>query len=422
MEKILHYVWKHKIFPITELKTQDGKPVEVLNPGILNTDAGPDFIGAKVKIDGLLWAGNVEIHMRTSDWFRHKHDQNHAYDSIILHVASELDTSLNYPSGEVVPQIQLEIPSSILENYDKLISSDLYPPCREVIAEVPKIIAHNWLSTLQIERLESRTEQIMERRERLDKNWEDTLFVTIARSFGFGKNGDAFELWANNIPMSAVAKHRDNLFQIQAIFYGQAGMFDGTGITGMDNYEYELLSREYKYLSVKFSLTPMERYRWNYLRLRPQNFPHVRINQLANIYHNGNLQFSKLLSAETIEDYFKLFDVANRSFHLSKQSKERLLVNAVFPILFAYGCYRNDQTLKDRAAELYEQLDSEDNKITRDWISAGLQPQHSGDSQALVELYNNYCVQHDCLRCRFGHEFLSRNPGWLKEDSECGTR
>jgi len=417
MEKILHYIWKHKLFPVSELCTQDGLPVEVVNPGVLNTDAGPDFIGAKVKIDGLLWAGNVEIHVHTSDWFRHKHDKNRVYDSIILHVASDIDTSLSYPSGEVVPQIQIEVPTYVLENYDYLISRDTYPPCREVIHSIPKFHVHNWLSALRVERLEMRTHQIMDRRERLDKNWEDTLFVTVARSFGFGKNGDAFESWANAIPMGAVGKHRDNFFQVLAIFYGQAGMLDGTGLSGMDEEEYRKLCAEYKYLAVKFSLTPIQRSEWNYLRLRPQNFPHVRIQQLATLYFEGRLTLSKMLNAKAVDDYMRMFEVESKSFSLSKASKQSLLINCVSPMLFAYGCYRNDEDLKEKAVDMLEQLKPEDNHIIKEWGEAGVEAEHAADSQALIHLYSNYCKKHDCLRCRFGHEYLSHNPGWLKEKS-----
>ena len=416
MEKILHYVWKHKIFPVKQLTTQDGKPVEVINPGILNTDAGPDFLGAQVKIDGLLWVGNVEIHVRTSDWFRHNHDLNHVYDSIILHVTSNLDASLSYPSGEAVPQIVIDIPTQVLENYDRLVSRDVYPPCRDVIADMPRLTIHSWLTALHVERLEERTRQIMERRSRLNMDWEDTMFVTVARSFGFGKNGDAFEVWANSIPMSAVGKHRDNLFQVRAIFFGQAGMLDGTSLSGMDEKEYKDLCNEYKYLRAKFSLTPIERHRWNYLRLRPQNFPHVRIGQLANLYYEGTLSFAALINANTVDDCMKLFDVPSKAFQLSKASKHILLINAVLPFVFAYGTYRNNDELKERATEMYEQIDAEDNKIVRSWIDAGLKPEHAADSQALIQLYNRYCQPHDCLRCRFGHEYISHSPDWLKED------
>ena len=189
MEQLLHYVWKHKILPLCELRTTDGRYVEVLNPGRHNTDAGPDFLDAKVKLDGTVWVGNVEIHQRTSDWFRHHHDQDAAYENIILHVAEEIDQKLFYPNGQEIPQLQLMVPSYVRENYEKLRNLDGRPRCREVVGTLSTFLIHNWMTTLTLERLEERTRQIMQRREALDKNWEDTLFVTIARNFGFGING-----------------------------------------------------------------------------------------------------------------------------------------------------------------------------------------------------------------------------------------
>lgn len=416
IEEVLHYVWKHKILPLKDIKTVDGKSVEVINPGMHNHDAGPDFIGAKVKIDGLLWAGNVEIHLRASDWFRHKHDANPAYNSVILHVATDVDTSLSYPSGEEVPQVEIEVPSYILDNYESLMKADTCPPCKSILPSIHKLKVHGWLSALQVERLEMRTSQIMERRERLDKNWEDTLFVTVARSFGFGKNGDAFEQWANNVPMSAVGKHRDDLFQIKAIFLGQAGMLGGEGLSGIDESEYDKLSREYTYLKTKFSLTPIDKNVWKYFRLRPQNFPHVRIVQLAHLYYDESFRLSNILNAQSLEDYLRLFDSKSGKFKLSNASKLSILINSVSPILFAYGSYRCDEEQKDKAIELLEKMKPEDNAIIRDWLEAGIVAEHSADTQALIHLTKTYCEKRDCTRCRFGHEYLSRNPGWLREE------
>jgi len=415
-EEVLHYTWKHKLLPLKDLKTIDGKKVEILNPGIINHDSGPDFIGAKVIIDGLLWAGNVEIHLRTSDWYRHKHDNNPAYDSIILHVATMVDTKICYPSGEYIPQIEIEVPNYILVNYDKLINADIYPPCKDILYIIPKIKIHNWLSALQVERLEMRTQQIMERRERLDKSWENTLFVTIARSFGFGKNGSAFEMWANNIPMNALNKHKDDIFQIKALFFGQAGMLDKKGLPCFEETEYHNLCKEYSYLKTKFSLKPIDKSIWQYLRLRPQNFPHNRILQLAHLYYDDSFAFSKMMNAKNTDDLYRLFDTKSGVFNLSRSSRETLLINCIIPMLFAYGTYRNDDALKNKAINLLESFSPENNRIIRDWSNAGIIAEHSADSQALIHLNKEYCEKRECIRCRFGHEYLSNNPGWLKED------
>ncbi len=431
MEQLLHYTWKHKIFPLHELRTTDGRLLEVLNPGIYNTDAGPDFTGAKIKLNGIEWVGNVEIHQKTGDWFRHHHDTDAAYENIILHVAAEIDQRLFYPNGQEIPQLQLSVPSYVEENYSELSHNDCRPPCRHVIGELSTFLIHNWMTSLTLERIEERTRQIMLRREALDKNWEDTLFVTLARNFGFGINGDAFEQWAQSIPMSAVGKHRDSLFQIEAIFFGQAGLLENDH---EDNY-YRQLQKEYRYLRQKFTLTPIDPKVWKFLRLRPQNFPYIRIAQLAMLYYEQRLNLSRLLNTQNLDevsalllthvsDYWRThytFDAQPTKpveKTLSPSSIQLIVINSVAPILFAYGKYKSDHSLCDRAFSLWEQLKPENNTIIRDWVSAGISCENAADSQALIQLHRNYCQRRDCLRCKFGYEYLRRTPDFLREGEE----
>ena len=432
MEQLLHYVWRHKILPLQELRTTDGRAVEVVNPGIHNHDAGPDFFNAKVKIDGQLWVGNVEVHVHSSDWHRHHHDCDEAYRNVILHVVSEADCEVCYPNDpdKKIPQLVIRVPDYVLQNYDELARSDMQPRCRNVIASLPSLMVNSWLSALQIERLEERTTQIMVRRETCDKNWEDTFFVTLARNFGFGINGDAFETWARNVPLSAVAKHRDDLFQIEAIFFGQAGLLDEF-LIGADDY-YDRLQKEYVYLKHKFSLKPMNPKLWRFLRLRPQNFPHIRIAQLAMLYYEQKLNFSRLLVATTEKDLHELFSTqvseywqTHYSFNsktsnsseknLSAASKNLLIINTVAPLLFAYGRYKGMEELCEQALNFLQQLKPEANNIIRSWADAGVHCQSAADSQALIQLYRQYCEPHDCLRCRFGYEYIRHTPDFLKE-------
>ena len=431
MEQLLHYVWKHKILPLCDLCTTDGRCVEVLNPGRHNTNAGPDFLDAKVKLDGTVWVGNVEIHQRTSDWFRHHHDRDAAYENIILHVAEEIDQKLFYPNGQEIPQLQLSVPAYVRDNYEKLSRNDGNPCCREVVGSLSTFLIHNWMTSLTLERFEERTRQILQRREALDKNWEDTLFVTLARNFGFGINGDAFEQWAHSIPMSAVGKHRDNLFQIEAIFFGQAGLLEEDVV---DDY-YLKLQKEYRYLRQKFTLTPIEAKRWKFLRLRPQNFPHIRIAQLAMLYYEQRLNLSRLLNAENltevnalllthVSDYWRThYTFGGKETKpieklLSSASIELIVINSVAPILFAYGKYKSDQALCDRAFSLWEQLKAENNVIIRNWAAAGVICENAADSQALIQLHHQYCQRRDCLRCQFGFEYIRRTPDFLREHEE----
>ena len=235
MEALLHYVWKHKIFPLKELKTTTGQQVEVIDTGLANTDAGPDFFNAKLKLDGVLWIGNIEIHERSSDWFKHGHHADAGYNSVILHIASEIDTEISRSNGERIPQIQLICPEAVRTNYKELLETDSYPPCYRIIPSLPPFTAHSWMTALQMERFEQQATLLNERLKRCQGNWEDAFFITLARNFGFGLNGDAFETWAHRLPFRAVDKHRNDLFQIEAIFFGQAGILedsDGDGYYG----------------------------------------------------------------------------------------------------------------------------------------------------------------------------------------------
>lgn len=431
MEQLLHYVWRHKIFPLRELRTTDGREVEVLNPGICNTDAGPDFVGASVKIGGTVWVGNVEIHQKTSDWFRHHHDADVSYENIVLHVAREVDMPLFYPNGLEIPQLQMEVPAYVKDNYERLKDNDVRPRCKNVVAGLSKFMIHNWMTSLMLERFEGRASQILARRESLDKNWEDTLFVTLARSFGFGLNGDAFEKWAQSIPMSAAGKHRDSLFQIEAMFFGQAGLLEEAG---SDEY-YLSLQKEYKFLRQKFSLTPIAPSAWKFLRLRPQNFPYIRIAQLAMLYYEQRMNLSKLVNANHVDEIHLLLlthvskywqthytfggkETKPQERKLSSSSMDSVIVNALAPMLFAYGKYKSDQSLCDRAFSLWEQLEPENNRVVRDWASAGVICESAADSQALIQLTRCYCQTRDCLRCKFGYEFIKQTPDLLREDEK----
>ncbi|NLV53647.1 MAG: DUF2851 family protein [Bacteroidales bacterium] len=428
MEQLLHYTWKHKIFPLHELRTTDGHLIEVIHPGLQNTHAGPDFQEAKIKIDGTEWVGNVELHLKTSDWFRHHHDTNPAYKRIILHVASEVDMPLSYPNGQPIPQLQLPIPAYVRENYSALKQADANPRCRDVVEQLPTLLIHNWMTSLTLERFEEKATQIMQRREEMEKDWEGTLFVTIARNFGFGVNGDAFEKWSRSIPMSAVGKHRDNLFQIEAFFFGQAGLLEGEC---EDDY-FQQLKKEYMYLRHKFSLTPIDVNAWKFLRLRPQNFPHIRIAQLAMLYYEQHLNLSRLLNAESMEEIHAMlvthvsdYWLTHYTFGgkptriiektLSPASTSLIVINSVAPMLFTYGKYKSDPHMCQRAFSLWQDLKPENNFVVRDWAAANVTCENAADSQALLQLYRNYCQKGDCLRCKFGYEYIKRTPGFLRE-------
>ena len=413
-------MWKQKIFTLKELTTTTGEALEIIDQGLSNHNAGPDFFNAKIKLNGVLWVGNIEIHTHSSDWFKHGHHTDPAYNNVILHVASYIDSEVCRSNGKVIPQMQLDCPKHIQSNFEELSCTDQYPPCYRILPSLPKLTIHSWMSALQMERFEQKNRQLIERLRFCNNHWEDAFFITLARNFGFSLNAEAFETWAKNIPLRAIDKHRDNLFQIEAIFFGQAGILEDR-----DGDEYYLkLKREYKYLAHKFELTPMDVTRWRFLRLRPNNFPHIRIAQLACLYHRSYGLLSQLMEKETLKEVRDIlrggtseywmnhytFGGISPSYSktLSESSLNLLIINTIVPFLYAYGIHRGKETLCTRATTFLEELKPENNYIIRMWSQCGLKVAHAGDSQALIQLKKEYCDKKRCLYCRIGYEYLKR--------------
>ena len=428
MEQLLHYTWRHRLFPLSELHTTAGSRVEVIDVGLHNHNAGPDFFNAKIKIDGQLLAGNVEIHQRSSDWYHHHHDQDPAYDNVILHVVEHVDQEVITSSGRILPQLALAVPQDLAQRYHQLLKTDHYPPCYGAIPNLSKLTVHAWMSALETERLERKTDDIKHRVDRCNGDWEKAWFVSLSRYFGFGMNNDAMEQWAASIPLQQLAHVSDDLFQIEAFFLGQAGLLDIQSVPQryqqqVQADEYFLrLQREYQFQQVKYHLQPMGFHQWRFLRLRPQNFPHVRLSQLAWLTYHQHIKLSQMVAATTLKEFRKLFQAEATEYftthylfgHTSAYSRKRLstasldllLINTAIPMLFAYGRYRHDDALCDRALTLLDELRPEDNNIVRMWRECGLDVLSAGDSQALIQLKKEYCDRRDCLRCRFAYEFL----------------
>ena len=431
MEQLLHYCWKHKMWPIEGLHTTDGRMVEVIDAGLHNHNSGPDFFNAKIRIGGTLWVGNVEIHDKSSDWYLHGHERDAHYNNVVLHVVGIADHEVQTQAGDFVPQMELKVPAAVCDNYEELLRTDSYPPCYRIIPELTRLTIHSWMAALQTERLEQKTIAIEQRVKQADGSWEDAYFQTLARNYGFGINGDAFEEWARHIPLQAVGKHRDNLFQIEAIFLGQAGLLELSTIP--ERYQQEALNEgyfsklrnEYQYLAHKFSLTPMDATLWRFLRLRPQNFPHIRLSQLANLYFNRRAGLSVLLDCKDMPSLAEMlhtqvtpywethYTFGSESLRNAKSispfSINLLIINTCVPMLFAYGRHAMKEELCDRAFDILEQLKAEQNHIIRMWRECGLEVKTAGDSQALIQLKREYCDKRECLRCRIGYEYLKRN-------------
>ena len=434
MEKLLYYIWKYKLFPLRPLQTTDGQPLEVIDPGILNHDAGPDFQNAKVKIGNTIWAGSVEIHQKSSDWFAHGHHEDARYNNVVLHVAEKADRPVITQDGQTPPQMELEVPAYLETNYKALCHTTDYPRCHRVIPRIDTFTVHSWLNALLCERLEQRAETVARRVKTANGDWEQAFFATLARNFGFGINGDAFEEWARHIPLQAVGHHRDDLFQIEALFLGQAGLLDIDTIpqkyreeAANDGY-YPRLKQEYDYLAHKFSLQPMDAEAWKFLRLRPQNFPHVRISQLARLYYDQRAGFSRLLEAKTIEELHAMLSTHATTYWeshytfgcpsyknaktLTTASLNLIVVNTVVPVLYAYGITHAQDAFRQRALQLLEPIRAENNHITRLWDECGIRAESAADSQALLQLKKEYCDRRYCLHCRFGYEFLKRKDNF----------
>lgn len=420
MERLLQYVWKHRLFPPEGLTTTDGTEVEVIDQGLENTDAGPDFFNSKVRIGKTMWAGNVEIHLRTSDWFRHHHDVDPVYNSIILHVARDVDAELERDDGSPIPQMQMDCPDEIRQNYAELIQTDHRPPCYNTIRALPRLTILDWLDYLRVDRLEDKVERVENTVKMVGGDWDAAFFITLARGFGFGLNGDMFERWARNIPLRKAARIYDRLDLLEALFFGQAGILeDETG----DEY-YMALKREYDYMCRKYELMPLDGCGWSFFRLRPPNFPHIRIAQLACLFHVAPRIFSVLMEAADIDCLRSLLRVGtsaywnthyafggvtkSRTKTLSDSSLDILIINVIIPYMYAWGKYRGRDELFDRASDLAEKIKPEHNYITRMWEACGIFAQHSGDSQALIQLKKEYCDKRKCIYCRIGHTYLNR--------------
>lgn len=402
--------------------TNTGKKVRVVDPGLLNTDAGPDFFNAKIEIDGHMWVGNVEMHYRATDWKRHRHDSDKAYDSVILHVVAKDDAPVRRTNGELIPQLVLEVSPQFNADYASLVGATIEVPCATKIKQVPHLTIVEWVEGLAFERLHGKVERIHQLLDSFNGSWEDVCYVTLARNFGFGINNDAFERLARRTPLRLLGKHSDSVLQIEALLFGQAGMLDAQK-PGMDSY-YNQLCTEYAFLSNKFQLTPMEKESWKLFRIRPQNFPYRRIAMLAQFIEGGFRMMNRILEAEGEKEMRALFEVELSGYWtkhytfgkpneratatLSRSSIDIILINTVAPLLYAYGELTGNYEMTDKAIKLLEDLRAENNSIVSHFVAYGIDCPDALTSQALVQLKREYCDARKCIYCKIGHHLLSK--------------
>lgn len=418
----MQYVWKHRLWRSEDMVTNTGKKVRVVDPGLINTDAGPDFFNAKIEIDGHMWVGNVEMHYRATDWKRHRHDSDKAYDSVILHVVAKDDAPVRRTNGELIPQLVLEVSPQFNADYASLVGATIEVPCAEKIKQVPHLTIVEWVEGLAFERLHGKVERIHQLLDSFNGSWEDVCYVTLARNFGFGINNDAFERLARRTPLRLLGKHSDSVLQIEALLFGQAGMLDAQK-PGMDSY-YNQLCTEYAFLSNKFQLTPMEKESWKLFRIRPQNFPYRRIAMLAQFIEGGFRMMNRILEAEGEKEMRALFEVELSGYWtkhytfgkpneratatLSRSSIDIILINTVAPLLYAYGELTGNYEMTDKAIKLLEDLRAESNSIVSHFVAYGIDCPDALTSQALVQLKREYCDARKCIYCKIGHHLLSK--------------
>lgn len=419
-ESILHYVWQNRLFPLHTLKTTDGFFLEIIDTGHPNSDAGPDFFNAKIKIEDTLWAGNVEIHDLSSDWHKHNHTTDKSYDSVILHVVRKADIAISRTNGEKIPQLELPIPEHVKNNYEQLLASRKWIACEEKIHLVPDILTKTWKSALLIERIEQKAASIDSLLEQTNNDWAESFYISLAYSFGFGTNSQPFEHLAKTLPLRILAKHKDHLFQLEALLFGQAGFLEK--ITDDDSYPIDL-QKEYQFLRLKYNLRPIDATEWKLLRLRPENFPYVRLAQFAALTHQSSNLFSKILKTNNVDEIRKMFQCEVSDYwkthftfgsesrfsakQLGNKSIDILLINTVIPFIFAHAKKRNEDEVAEKSIDLLEEIPAENNAIVRKWALLGLPSNTAFDSQALIQLKKRYCDNKNCLRCRFGQKVLA---------------
>ena len=403
-EIVLHYIWERCLWAGFEQQTTDGRRVDILSVGEHNQDAGPDYSHARIRIDGHEWIGNIEIHICSSDWVKHHHHLDPAYDSVILHVVRTADKPIYNSRGELVPQCELQYPSdkdylsALFESAQQMDSAMARIGCAEQLLQEPKLLTDGWRKTLLRKRLECKRTSI-ERLLQITKNsWEHALYISLARNFGFHTNSVPFEELAINTPLSCLQKHRNSLFQLTALLMGQAGLIEG----------FPEMKKEYEFLRMKFCLTPLDGSVWKHARMRPQNSPELRIRQFAQLLYQSESLLSKILDTNDLKELVQLFQFKDSSVPpLGKSSIDIILINTVIPYKYAYALYKHDSHAETIMA-LMDHIAPENNIVIRQWRVLGQQIKNAADTQALLHLYQNYCQHHECINCEVGYKIFQQ--------------
>ena len=419
-EILLHYIWQKQLWAGFAQYTTQGLPIEIISVGQHNQHAGPDFSNAHIRINGQDWVGNVEIHVRASDWYKHHHNTNPTYDTTILHVVAQADQEIENSRGEKIVQCELQYP------HDKDYLSQLLAPaqgmdrpinmidCSHQLISDPDLISMGWKQALLLKRLECKRQSIQQLLEITQQSWAHAFYISLAHNFGFHTNGLPFEALALATPLSYLQKHRNSLFQLTSILLGQSGLLEEQATKDA---ELSALWNEYCFLQKKFSLRPIDKHMWKRLRMRPQNTPEVRIRQFAHILYQSEHLFSQLMEAQTLTEMVErltlkygidsIYSHVARPMPLGRKSIEILLINTVIPYHYAYAYAQQNTTKMNQAIALLEQVPKEDNTIIRQWAVLGQHIASAADTQALLHLYQNYCQPHRCFNCHVGQQVFA---------------
>lgn len=431
-EDFLHYIWRLQRFDHRDLSTTDGIPIRILEPGTYNRNAGPDFLNARVRIGDTLWAGNVEMHLSSSEWRRHRHQEDPAYENVILHVVLNEDEPVHHAGGERIPCLNLRhrLPVGIARRYLRLLNNEKWVPCQNLLYQVPEVTRALWLDRLLVERLEERTATMAERLEKNQYDWEATFYQLVAGGFGLHVNVEPFLRVAESLPLNVLLRHKHSLLQVEALLFGQAGWL-ADDIAFNDIYPSKL-QREYRFLRTKFRLTPISATSWKFLRMRPANFPTIRMAQFAMlIYRTGHL-FGKMLAARNLREIENAFvlELSNYwqdHYRFDKAGKRQpkafgtgsihlLVVNVIAPFIFLYGQRRGETAFQEQALALLESIPAENNRIIREWRKLGFRPENASQTQALLQLKQRYCDPRKCLDCAIGAHILSNQGDNVEEE------
>ncbi len=413
-EALFQFIWQHSLYLPAGLMTVAGDRLTVIHPGKRNTNAGPDFLEARIKIGTTLLVGNIELHIRTSDWLRHGHQRDAAYSNLILHVVFEDDMP---PVNDKIPVLQLKpaIATNTIAHYHGLMDNLNKIPCNTGHFQVKELTKEAWLSRLLAERWEQKLGDWQVMLTQSAEDWRNLLYWRMAANFGFKTNAAPFLMLARSLPLNVLARHREQIKQVEALLFGQAGMLSGTP---NDDYQAELQA-EYKFLAQKYQLTPIAPHLWKFLRMRPANFPTIRLAQFAALIYQSEHLFSQIIEKHSFSDIAPLLDVtATEYWHhhfvfgemqqqaspksLGKDSINNIIINTIAPIQFLYATRQGTQDLQEQALALLESVPSENNNIINLWKAYDWVPTNAAQTQALIQLYNEYCSKKRCLDCAIG--------------------